>query len=68
MNKKKIREKGKIQLSRYFQEFKNGESVAVVREEAIMVNFPKRLQGLTGIVIGKRGRSYLIEIKGNKKR
>ena len=67
MKKKKIREKGKIKFSRYFQEFKNGETAAVVRELSINASFPKRLQGRTGIIEGKRGKAYIIKINDIKK-
>lgn len=59
---KKPRAKGKIALSKYFQEFKAGESVAVVRELSITYGYSKRLQGRTGKVIGKRGDAYEVEI------
>ncbi|PIO08376.1 50S ribosomal protein L21e [Candidatus Pacearchaeota archaeon CG10_big_fil_rev_8_21_14_0_10_34_12] len=65
--KKQIREKGKIQLSRYFQKFDEGESVSVVREKSISVNFPKRLQGRTGVIEGRRGKAYMIKIKEKTK-
>jgi len=58
---KKPREKGKIQLSRYFQEFKPGDYVAVVRELSIPFSY-KRVQGRTGKVISKQGRAYHVEI------
>lgn len=64
---KKIREKGKISLSKYFQEFKKGDRVAVVRELSVRASFPERLQGRTGIVDGKRGRSYITKIKDQNK-
>lgn len=35
MNKKHLRDKGKLQLSRYFQELKKGDSVAVIREGSV---------------------------------
>ena len=61
--KKTVREKGKLKLSRYFQKLKEGEQVAVVRELSVRVNFPKRLQGRTGVVEGERGKSYIVNIK-----
>ena len=67
VNKKPIRTRGKLQLSRYFQELKNGDFVAISREKAVQSNFKKRLQGITGIVEGKRGKTYIVKIKdGNK--
>ena len=67
VGKKKIRKKGKLQLSRYFQELNNGDFVAVVKEPSVQAKFPKRIQGKTGVIEGKRGRSYIIKIKGQEK-
>jgi len=65
--KKKIRTKGKISFSRYFQKLKKGESVAVVAEPALKISFPKRIQGRTGKIGEKRGRSYFVKIKDQNK-
>jgi large subunit ribosomal protein L21e len=62
MNKKKIRTKGKLPLNKYFQELKQGEFVAVTIEKSLPPSFPKRLQGRTGAVEGKRGRAYMISM------
>lgn len=64
---KKIRTKGKLQLSRYFQELKKGESVAIVREPAVQSKFPQRLQGRTGVIEGKRGKAYILKVKDQNK-
>ena len=64
---KKIRTKGKLQLSKYFQELKNGDFASVIREPAIRASFPKRLQGRTGIIEEKRGKAYIIKIKDQSK-
>ena len=58
--RKKVRTRGKLMLSRYFQELGEGNRVALVREASIKCPFPKRMQGRTGIVIGKRGRAYVV--------
>ena len=67
VNRKSIRTRGKIQLSKYFQELEPGESVAVIREKAISCNFPAKLQGRTGVVEGKRGRACLVKLKDTNK-
>ncbi len=67
VNKKSIRTRGRIQLSRYFQKFEDGDKVSVLREKSIDVNFPERLQGRTGIVASKVGRAYKIKIKDQTK-
>lgn len=64
---KKIRTKGKISFSLYFQKLKQGDRVSVVKEEAIASNFPERLQGRTGVVKEKRGKAYVVEIKDSNK-
>ena len=66
-NKKSVRTRGKIQISRYFQKLEKGDSVAVVREPSVKSVFPTRLQGRTGSVDGKRGKSYIIKIKDQNK-
>jgi len=67
VRRKKVRTRGKLQLSRYFQELGKGDSVAVVRERSVNFNFPKRLQGRTGSIEGKRGRVYMVKIKDQNK-
>ena len=67
VNKKPVRTRGKIQLSRYFQNLKEGDSVAVVKERALQPSFPKRLQGSTRIIQRKIGRSYAVKIKTQDK-
>jgi len=63
MNKRKqVRTKGKIRFSEYFQEFKNGERVAVVKELSETPKFPKTLQGRSGVIDGKKGRAYIVKI------
>jgi ribosomal protein L21E len=66
-DRKPIRTRGKIQLSRYFQDLKQGDSVAVINEKSIPSNFPKRLQGRTGKVNKRIGKSYSVYIKDQTK-
>ena len=64
---KSIREKGKLKLSAYFKKFNDGDFVAIVANYGVHINFPKRLQGYSGKVVGNRGKFMLVEIKdGNK--
>jgi len=62
IKRKSPRSKGKIKLSRYFQEFKQGDRVAVVRELAVQPKFPKKLQGRSGTIESKKGKSYIVKI------
>ena len=63
IGKKRLRTHGKIKFSNYFQEFKEGDRVAVVRELAVQPKFPKQIQGRSGVVQSKRGESYIVNIK-----
>jgi large subunit ribosomal protein L21e len=60
--RKPLREHGKIRLSRYFEEFDDGTKVAVVMEHSLEPKFPMQIQGRTGIIVGKRGNSYIIKM------
>lgn len=69
LKRKKKREKGKLKLSTYFQEFEIEDRVAIIREHSEDPKFPKRIQGLSGRIIGKRGKAYLVQLKeGNKEK
>ena len=65
--RKPIRTRGKLSFSRYFQNLKKGDSVAVIKESAVQSSFPTRLQGRTGLIEGKRGKSYIIKLKDQSK-
>lgn len=68
MSKRKaIRTRGKLRLSRYFQELEKGDGVAVVSEKAVNFSFPERLQGRTGSIVEKKGKAYLVKIKDKNK-
>lgn len=60
---KKMREKGKISFTRFFQKLVPGDSVAVIRELSIPFGYPAKLQGRTGVIVEKRGSAYEVEIK-----
>ena len=55
--RKKIRERGKVRFSEYFKELKEGDKVALKKEQSFPANFKERMQGKTGTIIGKRGRN-----------
>jgi len=57
------REKGKLKLGRFFQELEKGDKVSIVREHSIKSGFPKRMQGRTGTIEGRRGKAYIVKIK-----
>lgn len=69
VKRKNIRKRGKLSFSSSFQELKEGDNVAVIAEISVQPAFPKRLQGRTGVVEGKRGREFIVKINdGNKEK
>ncbi|MFX1465361.1 MAG: 50S ribosomal protein L21e [Promethearchaeota archaeon] len=66
--KKHPRNRGMPPLSKMTRNYEIGDYVDVDPEPAIHKGLPhRRFIGKTGIVIGKRGRAYLIQIKDKKK-
>ncbi len=64
---KRAKEKGKVSFTKFFQKFKEGDSVAVVRDLGFKFGYSNRLQGRTGKVLEKRGSAYYVEIKDLEK-
>ena len=67
VERKKMREKGKLQFSEYFKKLSKGDYVAVVRDVSLRSKFPLRIQGRTGIVEEQRGKAYVVKIKDQSK-
>ncbi len=63
LKRKPIKARGKLSFTKYFQEFKEGDSVAVVKEHSQIFGYSHRTQGRTGKVIKKQGDAYEVEIK-----
>ncbi len=66
--RKDPRQRGKISIANYLQEFKLNDKVLLKAEPAIQkgMYFP-RFYAKPGIVIGKQGNSYKIRIKDGQK-
>ena len=64
------RQRGKIPLSQYFKELKEGDKVALVINANVQQGrFFPRFHGLNGTVMGKKGACYNVQIKdGNKQK
>ncbi len=61
--KKKARSRGLLPVSRIMKKFEVGDMVHIAVEPSIAKGMPHpRFQGRTGKIVGKRGRSYLVEI------
>ena len=63
--KKGLRQKGKISLRRFFQEFSVGDAVCLKAEPAYQkgMYFPRLYHGKTATVTGKRGQCYILSIR-----
>jgi len=62
------RQKGKLPLSQYFQEFKVGDSVNLKINSIVQTGqFYPRFHGLTGVVTGKRGFCYQVKVYDQNK-
>ena len=68
LKRKRIRARGKFSFQSFFQKYSEGDSVAVVRELSQPASFPKRIQGRTGKIKGKRKTAYIVEINDFEKR
>jgi large subunit ribosomal protein L21e len=63
-----FREKGKVSLSKYFQEFKEGDKVCLkIQSNVTKGMFFPRFHGLSGVVTGKRGSCYEVLIRDGGK-
>jgi len=62
IKRKSKRDRGKVPFSVYFQAFDAGEKVSILRELSQDPKFPHRIQGRTGVVINKRGSSYVVKV------
>ncbi|UCD45748.1 MAG: 50S ribosomal protein L21e [Candidatus Bathyarchaeota archaeon] len=64
---KRVREKGKLGLSRLLAEYEVGQKVVINIDPAIHKGMPhKRFQGKVGTVVEKRGKSYVLDIPQRK--
>ena len=65
---KDANKRGKFSLTKYFQTFKDGEKVLLQAEPAIHNGvYFKRFNARSGIVTGKQGRCYVIQIQDGGK-
>jgi len=61
---KSPRERGLPPLSRFFQQFEVGQKVVIDVVPSERKGIPhRRYQGKVGVVVGKRGRAYLVDVK-----
>lgn len=64
---KKVRERGRLPLSRLLTKYEEGEKVVINIDSGIHKAMPhKRYQGKVATIVGKRGRAYILEIPQRK--
>ena len=62
--RKEIRSRGKISMTRYFQSFNSGDKVHLTIESGVQKGMcHPRFAGKTGVIKGRRGRCYEVQIK-----
>lgn len=66
--REKFRKFRRNTISRALRNFEVGSNVALVIDSSVHKGMPfRRFQGLTGKVLGKRGRSFIVQIKDGDK-
>jgi large subunit ribosomal protein L21e len=66
--KKSAKKKGKISLTKYFQKLEQGEKVQLVAEPAVQDGmYFRRYHGRVGVIKGRRGRCYEVQVKDGSK-
>ena len=64
---KRVREKGKLGLSRLLADYQVGDKVVINIDSGIHKGMPhKRFQGKVATVVEKRGRAYILDIPQRK--
>ncbi|MFC2143664.1 50S ribosomal protein L21e, partial [Candidatus Aenigmatarchaeota archaeon] len=58
----KLKIKKAISVNKYLEEFKEGDSVHIKISTSKNIPHPK-FHGRNGLIKGKRGRSYVVEVK-----
>ncbi len=66
--KKDLRKRGMVPVTSLIQKFDLGQKVHVVCEPSIQKGMPnRRFHGMTGTVVGQRGRAWLLSIRDGQK-
>ena len=64
---KRVREKGKLGLSRLLADYQVGDKVVINIDPGIHKGMPhKRFQGKVGTVVERRGKAYVLDIPQRK--
>jgi large subunit ribosomal protein L21e len=66
--RKNIKEKGKISITRYMNEFKKGDKVSIKIDSSVNKGMPHpNYHGKTGVVVEKAGECYKTKIRDKHK-
>jgi len=66
--KKNLRDKGKVSLTKYFTEYKEGDIAVLNAEPAVQKGlYHARFHGRPGTIVGKKGTNYEVQIKDGGK-
>lgn len=66
--REKFRKIGRVAINRFLKEFKIGEKVVIDIDSYSQEGVPfRRFQGLSGTIVEKRGKAYIVEIKDGGK-
>jgi len=64
---KRVREKGRIPLSRLLTRYEEGEKVVINIDPGVHKAMPhKRFQGKVALIVGTRGKAFILEIPQRK--
>lgn len=64
---KKVREKGRLPLSRLLTKYEEGDKVVINVDPGVHKAMPhKRFQGKVATIVGTRGKAYIMEIPQRK--
>ena len=67
LERKRIRQRGKKSLSKYFHEYKPGDKVALILNLSERNGrFHKPFHGLTGAIVKKQGKAYVVKFLNGK--
>ncbi len=67
--RKKPRERGLPSTTRMLQTFEVGEKASIIIDPSVHKGQPHhRFYGLTGTILGKQGKAYLVEVKSGRKK
>ncbi|MDD4300296.1 MAG: 50S ribosomal protein L21e [Methanomicrobium sp.] len=66
---KDLRKRGLAPVTTVIQQFEEGQKVHIVVDPSVQTGMPhRRFHGKTGVVLGRQGRAWMLEIKDGNSR